>query len=93
MKKQDRIWPRTATQLERKYNFGQDITEVVRVANSAKQMADNAETAANNAISAAADAKATAEGFEGRISALEQESGGGFGLSVVNGLLCITYEE
>ena len=79
MSKQDRTHVRTASDLERKYKFGQDLTEISKIANNANRAATNAQSVANNAASTAADAKATAE----RIAT---------GLSVVNGLLCITYE-
>ena len=78
--KQDRTHVRTASQLEQKYEFGQDLTELTKTAKRAS--AD------------AASAKATADSLDGRVSALEQSGGGGtgLGLSIVNGLLCITYK-
>lgn len=106
MSKQDRQGVRSAPQLERKYKFGQDLTEITKVANNANRAATSAQSIASNAASAAAEAKTTAEGvdakathaeetataLESRVSALEQNSGSDVGLSVVNGLLCITYE-
>ena len=106
MSKQDRTRVRTASDLERKYKFGQDLTEVVKAANNASRMATSAQSIASNAVGLAAEAKETADGvdakatnaeetataLESRVSALEQDSGSDVGLSVVNGLLCITYE-
>ena len=79
MSKQDRTPVRTASNLERKYKFGQDLTEISKIANNANRAATNAQSIASNAAATAAEAKETAD----RIAT---------GLSVVNGLLCITYE-
>lgn len=79
MSKIDRQGVRTAPQLEQKYKFGQDLTEITKIANNANRAATNAQSVAYNAASAAADAKQTVESIA-------------TGLSVVNGLLCITYE-
>lgn len=79
MSKQDRQGVRSATDLERKYKFGQDLTEITKIANNANRAATNAQSIANSAASDAASAKATAE----KVAT---------GLSIVNGLLCITYE-
>lgn len=106
MSKQDRQGVRTASDLERKYKFGQDLTEISKIANNANRAATNAQSIASNAAATAADAKATADGvdakatnaeetataLESRVSALEQNSGSDVGLSIVDGLLCITYE-
>ena len=75
----DRQGVRTATDLERKYKFGQDLTEISNIANNASRMATNAQNTAHNALSVAAEAKSTAQEIA-------------TGLSVVDGLLCITYE-
>lgn len=75
MSKQDRQGVRSATDLERKYKFGQDLTEITKIANNANRAATNAQSIANSAASEAASAKATADSHEERIVALE--SGGG----------------
>jgi predicted nucleic acid-binding Zn-ribbon protein len=43
MSKQDRTYPRTATDLERKYNFGRNFSEILGVAKDAQTHAYNAE--------------------------------------------------
>lgn len=48
MSKQDRQGVRTATDLERKYGFGQSFAEVFDLANDAKNTAEEAKNAANN---------------------------------------------
>jgi prephenate dehydratase len=78
MNKQDRQGVRTAPDLERKYKF-QDMSDVAKTANSAQMAATNAQAVANDAAAEAASAKALAESIAN-------------GLSVVDGLLCITYE-
>ena len=93
MSKQDRTPVRTAPDLERKYKFGQDLSEVISIANNANRAATNAQSVANNAASAAAEATATANGIDAKATeALSTAKGVANGLSVVNGLLCITYE-
>lgn len=76
--KQDRSRVRTAPDLERKYKF-QDVSDIAKTAINAQAAATNAQNVAYSAASEAASAKATAEKLA-------------TGLSVVDGLLCITYE-
>ena len=49
MSKQDGYSPRTAADLERKYNFGQSFAEVYGLANDARKAAEDAELAAEEA--------------------------------------------
>ena len=47
MSKQDRIYPRTPSQLEQQYNFGKTFAEILGVANDAQTHAYQAEESAN----------------------------------------------
>ena len=49
MSKQDRVYSRTATDLERKYNFGTKFAEILGVASDARTAADEARDAADRA--------------------------------------------
>lgn len=48
MAKQDRVYTRTASDLERKYNFGKRFAEIMGVATDAQDTAKNALDAVNN---------------------------------------------
>lgn len=52
MSKQDRTYPRTATDLERKHNFGKTFADVMGMADSAQKAAEKAQEAADNATGA-----------------------------------------
>ena len=52
MSKQDRQGARTASDLERKYNFGETFAEVMGLADDAKRAAEDAKNAADNASNA-----------------------------------------
>lgn len=52
MSKQDRQGARTASDLERKYNFGETFAEVMGLADDAKRAAEEAKNAADNANNA-----------------------------------------
>lgn len=47
MSKQDRVAPRTATDIERKYNFGKSFAEVMGIAEDARDVAEEAKNAAS----------------------------------------------
>ena len=53
--KQDRTYPRTATDIERKYNFGKSFSEIMGLATDAQDAADRANDAADRAQSAVND--------------------------------------
>lgn len=46
--KQDRTYPRTASDIERKYNFGKSFAEVLGIATDAQEKADKATEAVKN---------------------------------------------
>ena len=50
--KQDRVYPRTVTDVERKYNFGKSFAEVFGLAETARKAAEVAQNAANEAAEA-----------------------------------------
>ena len=50
--KQDGVSPRTASDIERKYNFGKSFAEVMGYASDAQKSAEKAQEAANRAIQA-----------------------------------------
>jgi hypothetical protein len=52
MSKQDRVYTRTASDLERKYNFGTKFAEILGVATDAQEAADRANDAADRAQNA-----------------------------------------
>lgn len=52
MSKQDRVAPRTAADIERKYNFGQTFAEFAGLINAAQKAADAADAAAKEASKA-----------------------------------------
>jgi 3-keto-L-gulonate-6-phosphate decarboxylase len=88
--KQDRQGVRTASDLERKYKLGQDYDDIKVIASGAQNTAAHAANTANSATAVAMSAKATAD------KALEVASNAStsdVGLSVVDGLLCVTYIE
>lgn len=87
MSKQDRQGVRTAPDLERKYNFGQDLSEISKTASNAQRTATNAQSVANGAASVATDAKATADGHEARIAKLEKNQS--ITAKVENGILYV----
>lgn len=102
MSKQDRQGVRTAAQLEQKYDFNQDVATVIEIAENASRTADAASRRADAAVSAATTAKNMAENnaeditaLGERVDTLEESGGGGInlGLSVVDGVLCVTYKE
>ena len=55
MSKQDKTASRTATDVERKYNFGKTFAEVFGLADDAKRAAEKAQEAADNATEAVED--------------------------------------
>ena len=48
MSKQDRVAPRTAADIERKYNFGQTFAEFAGLVDTAQKAADDAKSAVND---------------------------------------------
>ena len=86
--KQDRQGVRQAAELERKYNLGSD-SQAMSIATDAKRTAERAESTASNSA-------ANVASLNDRVSALESGGSPGesvdLGLSVVNGMLCVTYE-
>lgn len=82
--KQDRQGVRTASDLERKYDLGQDVSKVIglaadaqKAASSAKQAAENAESLANTASNAAKKNTEDITKLDKRVETLEKSGGGG----------------
>lgn len=70
MSKQDRVYTRTASDLERKYNFGTKFADILGLATDAQTAADIAREAANKASSAVGDldGKLTSEEIFNRLT-------------------------
>lgn len=62
--KQDRVYPRTASALEQKYNFDKTFAEVMGYATTAKKSAEAAQDAAGEAKAAADKANEAYEGLD-----------------------------
>lgn len=86
--KWDRTSVRKAEELERKYNLASE-SQVMNVAADAMRKAEQAEAAADSSV-------ANIVSLDRRVSALENGGSPGgsidLGLSVVNGMICVTYE-
>ena len=65
MNKQDRVYPRTAAQLERQYNFGKAFNEVLGIANDVRIIAEEAKKVS-------AEIAETSKGISLRVEDLEQ---------------------
>lgn len=70
--KHDRSPVRTPANIEQKYKLGQDLEQVLQIAENAHKAATNAQSVANSAASTAADAKATASKAAGEIASLSE---------------------
>ena len=75
MSKQDRLYPRTAAQLERQYNFGKSFNEILGVATDARIIAEEAKKASTEIAE-------TSNGIALRVESLEQGLGGQFQLTI-----------
>lgn len=60
-KKQDRQGVRTPADIERKYDLGQDVSEVIQIATEAKSSADRANSALSEVKQISQDAETTAK--------------------------------
>ena len=93
MSKQDRQGVRKASDLERKYNLGQDYDTFATLATSAQKSAERAENAAGEATTSATKAEATVSGLTERVGALESSrftgsytGNGTFGIDAPNSI-------
>lgn len=75
MSKQDKVYPRTAAQLERQYNFGKAFNEVLGIADDARRIAEEAKAVSTEIAE-------TNNGIALRVESLEQGLSAQFQLTV-----------
>lgn len=76
--KQDRQGVRKASDIERKYDLGQDYSKIIKVASDAQKTAERASGLANDASTAVTELSSTVDALNERVDNISASSGGGY---------------